>query len=301
MIGTYVRGVLFPMRWGVAKLPRGSWLRSACVPALKAASRRRWLLKSLAEIRPIDRPDLSFEPTDSWVMDEVYWFGVQGYEGVLAETWARLCQGARSVLEIGGNIGFYSVVGAKTSRGVYTVVEPVPQVVTVLRANLRRNGLERVEVLRGAAIPDEKRGLVALNVSDEGRAAPTGAHLMNGVEIGRRHSSGQLLVEGFPVMQLVQGRDLIKIDAEGIEHALLRASMRHLVQHGPTIVVEVLPGSNQLIDVIRELGTVAGYVVNIVPGYGSDRIVAVSAAQFDAELPPRFHSKDVILARQPIN
>src|SRR6478672_3281286 len=113
LIGRLVRDSLFPLRWGVIALPRGSFLRSACVPAVKWASARREFLAGLPEVRPLDRPDISFEATDSMVLDDVYWFGVQGYEGVLADIWIRLCADARSVLEIGANIGFYSVIGGK--------------------------------------------------------------------------------------------------------------------------------------------------------------------------------------------
>ena len=60
-------------------------LRSACVPLLKIAATKRELLASLPEIRPLDRRDITFEPSDSMVVDAVFWFGVQGYEGMLAE------------------------------------------------------------------------------------------------------------------------------------------------------------------------------------------------------------------------
>jgi hypothetical protein len=33
------------------------------------------------------------------------------------------------------------------------------------------------------------------------------------------------MVKGLPIAQLIKGRDLTKIDAEGIEHALLTAAL----------------------------------------------------------------------------
>jgi FkbM family methyltransferase len=295
MVAACVRGLMFPMRWAVATLPRKSLVRSACVPVLKAVSHRPELMASLSEVRPLDRRDISFEPTTSWVLEDVYWFGVQGYEGVLADIWGDLCSRSTSVLEIGGNVGFYSVLGGKTARGSYTVVEPHPHIAEVLRSNLRRNAISRVEVVEGAAIAEPKARTVCLNIPNEGRSAPTGAFLDANVELAGRSATRQIEVKGFPITQLLEGRDLVKIDAEGIEHALLRAAMPTLVNNRPTIVVEVLPESTTLAQVLSELAITARYEINVVPSYGSNDVIPVSAAEFTAAVPAHHNSKDVML------
>jgi FkbM family methyltransferase len=287
---------MFPMRWAVATLPRKSLLRSACVPVLKAVSHRPELLASLAEVRPLDRRDISFEPTTSWVLEDVYWFGVQGYEGVLADIWADLCSRSKSVLEIGGNVGLYSVIGGKTARGRYTVVEPHPHIAAVLRSNLRRNGITNVEVLEGAAIAEPKARTVSLNIPNEGRSAPTGAFLNANVEIVGRSAIRQIEVNGFPIDELFAGRDLVKIDAEGIEHALLREAMPTIIKNRPTIIVEVLPDSTNLAQILSELATSARYAMNVIPSYGSNDVVPVNPGEFNATIPAKYNSKDVILA-----
>jgi FkbM family methyltransferase len=295
-----VRTLLFPLRWAVATLPRRSFLRSACVPLLKIASHRRGLLASLPDIRPIDRPDISFDTSDSWVLDDVFWFGVQGYEGILAELWTDFARRATSILEIGGNVGLYSVIGGKATRGVYTVVEPIPEIAAILRSNLLRNGLSRVEVIEGAVIPSGPQHRVTLSVPKERAAVPTGAHLLADVEIASRESERQVVVPGWPVVPLVTGRDLIKIDAEGIEHALLTAAMPVLVKTRPTIIVEILPESTRLATIISRLAREAGYLINVVPEFGSEKITVVGPEDFTATLPQRYHSKDVVLTVEPI-
>jgi FkbM family methyltransferase len=301
MLAPCVRGLLFPMRWAVAKLPRRSLVRSACVPLLKTVSHRPGLLASLREIRPIDRRDISFGAADSWVLNDVYWFGVQGYEGILAEVWSRLCGEAAAILEIGGNVGLYSVIGGRVARGTYTVVEPIPEVAAVLRSNLQRNAIDVVRVLEGAAIPDDSARPVTLTVPNEGTAVPTGAYLASSAEIAPRESLREVQTHGFPIRELAKDCDLIKIDAEGIEHALLTAAMAILIANRPTIIVEVLPDSTRLAAVISELALRARYVINIVPAYGSDTIVPVAPQDFTAALPERFHSKDVMLTRQRLD
>ena len=110
--------------------------RIAATLVLRRAARanRHHLARQLTEIRPLDAPTLSFESVDSMVMDAVFWFGVRGYEGIVARVWTALCHQSHSILEIGGNVGLFTVIGAQAAQGAYTVVEPVPVVAATLRA-----------------------------------------------------------------------------------------------------------------------------------------------------------------------
>ena len=107
--------IFHPLRMVVAGWPRGSLPRSAAVAVLKSVARgyRTALADRLPSIRPLDRPDLSFASVDSMVMDAIYWFGVQGYEGKVADVWIDACRRSQSVLEIGGNVGLFTVIGGK--------------------------------------------------------------------------------------------------------------------------------------------------------------------------------------------
>jgi len=247
------------------------------------------------EIRPLDDPTISFYPVDSMVMDAVYWSGIQGYEGKVSDVWISLCRRSHSILEIGGNIGLFTVIGARVAKGAYTVVEPVPEIAAILRDNLRRNELGRVEVLEVAAVPDTLSRKVTLNIPDEGRSAPVGAHLTEGSEVAHRTSARVLTVDGVPFRSLIQARDLIKIDAEGIEFGLLSAAREYLVANRPSLVIEVLPESMLLSRFLVEIPYEVGYRFYVIPEYGSDQIVSVDPREFSAEMPLRYKSKDVVL------
>lgn len=300
MLARGLRAILTPFRFGVVRGHRGNLLRSACVVVLKPFERRRNSLRGLDNIVPLDRPEISFEASDSMVMRTVYWFGVQGYEGTLPDVWANLCAQSKSVLEVGGNVGLYAVIGARVARGIYTVVEPVPEVAGVLRANLARNGLQSVEVLQAAVIPGSERSSVELNIPDEGSANPVGAHLVAGSEVRGRSSQRVVKVDGLPFRKLLQGRDLVKIDAEGLEYALLAEAQEELRQHRPILIVEVLPESVQLAALLSKIAREIGYLIHVVPAYGLEAIVTIAHEEFDANVPRRHRSKDVILSMQPI-
>jgi FkbM family methyltransferase len=291
-----VLSLLTPFRKGAVRGHRGSLVRSACIAFLKIVSKRIRVASSVQQVRPLDFPEVSFAATDSMVIDSIFWFGVQGYEGIMSEVWQRLCSESGSVLEIGANVGLFSVLGGRKAKGVYTVVEPLPDVARVLRGNLSRNGLRDVEVIEGAAIPSEKAATVRLNVPKEGRDAPVGAHLVIGSEVSARSSDHYIDVAGVPFVELLEGRTLVKIDAEGIEHQLLEAGRAIILRDRPTIVVEVLPESHRLAALICELALQAGYTINVVPAYGSDEIVQIAPASFTAATPAAYRSKDVVLS-----
>jgi FkbM family methyltransferase len=233
------------------------------------------------------------------VVDAIFWFGVRGYEGIMVDVWESLCQRATNILEIGGNIGFYTVVGGKASRGHYTVVEPLPVLAKTIESNLAHNGLnfDRVSVLQAAAIGDDSPAEVLINIPDEGRRAPVGAHLVDGVELAERSCTDRLKVPGIPFIQLSRGKDLIKIDAEGIEASLLTNAWPVINAERPVLALEVLPEAHGLAALIREIATSQDYLIHVVPAYGSRSITTVAPAEFSAATPAKCNSKDIILSR----
>jgi len=287
-----------PFRKAAVSLKRGTLPRKACVAVLQVAAKanRTRLSARVGEIRPLDAPELRFKPVDSMVLDAVYWFGVQGYEGRVADVWVGLAGRARSVLEVGGNIGLFSVLGGRACHGSYTVVEPVPHVAAVLRENLTLNGCGSVELLEAAAVPGAEETEVMLNVPDEGRGAPVGSFVTGASEIDNRSPGRSLAVRGIPFRTLISGRDLVKIDAEGLEADLLDSARDLILAERPTLMIEVLPSAPRLATLLAELATTAGYEIHVLPEWGTDRIVTVPASTFTAALPGRYNSKDVVLS-----
>ncbi len=286
-----------PFRHAAAKYRRGNPLRKISIAAIKGIRMLSPAIpSSVTDIRPLDAPHFSFAPTDSMVMAAVYWFGMRGYEGIMSEVWKRLCSNSTSVLEIGANVGFFSVLGAHERPRIYTAVEPLPNVAEILRTNLRRNGLDFVEVLEGAVVPTAETEQVQISIPDEGREAPVGSHLVSGVELGTRSQMKVLSVRAYPVTSLMEGRDLVKIDAEGIEAQLLLSARDAILKNKPTLVIEVLPEAENLGAMLSKIAIEAGYSIYIVPEFGSDELVPMAPLEFSSKTPQRFNSKDVVLS-----
>jgi hypothetical protein len=99
---------------------------------------------------------------------------------------------------------------------------------------------------------------------------------------------------------LIKGCDLVKIDAEGIEGALLSSVREWLLAERPTLLIEVLPEARDLGAFLAALAAEAGYSITILPEYGLDVPVVADPASFHAWLPAQYRSKNVVLSVRPV-
>lgn len=197
----------------------------------------------------------------------LWWYGEAGYEGGEAVCWRRLCARATNVLEVGANIGYYSVVGARATIGTYTAVEPNPEAAAIVRGNLALNGLRHVQVVQAAVVgPDAPPAMeLALPDQEAHSTAPTGAYLREGTEsVADRPAHRSIRVVTVPAASLFAGRDLVKLDVEGSEAAVIEAAREEIRTSRPIVLVEVLAGSTRLRRAIAEL-VGDGYQV-VAPG-----------------------------------
>jgi hypothetical protein len=104
-------------------------------------------------------------------------------------------------------------------------------------------------------------------------------------------------VPAVDVRLLLDGVDVLKMDVEGQEHALLAAGWEQLRTHRPTIFVEVLPGTPQLRAILARLCTELGYRC-YVPH--QERLVSVPARRLATICLQREHgTNDLVLYAQP--
>jgi FkbM family methyltransferase len=210
-----------------------------------------------------DNPSLRFVNADSLVVQQLYWFGEQGWEPELLPWWRQACRRATKIVELGANVGYFAVQGGRAAPGVrYLAVEPHPASVQACRENLALNGIGSVEVLAAAATADPARSRVELVIPWEQLGAPTVAFLPGGSELPASmadRAATTIAVPAVDVRSLLDGVDVLKVDVEGQEHTLLSAGWPQLRAHRPAIFVEVLPGTRQLRGLLAQLCTDLGY------------------------------------------
>jgi FkbM family methyltransferase len=214
--------------------------------------------------------------------------------------WRRFCRRSSAILELGANVGYFTVQGARAGpQARYTAVEPYPFSARVCRANLELNHVKSVELVTAAAVAHTEPA-VELHVPGDQLATPTVAFIRAGTELPEpmsRRVRQTISVPAVDVRPLLSGIDLLKLDVEGQEHALLAASREHLRARRPTVFVEVLPGTARLRRLIAELCRDDGFHC-YVPHAGS--LVRLEAPDIlDAPLLDRYGGQDVILSAEP--
>jgi FkbM family methyltransferase len=244
-----------------------------------------------------DNPDLRFVAADSLVLAQLYWYGEQGWEPELLPWWRSFCRQSRSVLELGANVGYFTVQAGRAAPGIrYVAVEPHPFSVAICRANLALNGVSSVELVHAAAVAGPAISPVQLLVPPDQLGTPTVAFLSSDTELPAEMARGVATVIDVPavdVRRLLDGVDLVKLDVEGQEHVLLAACREQLRERRPALFVEVLPGTAKLRALLADLCLRDGYRCYAAT---RERLIEVEPARLaTVRLEEQYGSHDVIL------
>jgi FkbM family methyltransferase len=183
----------------------------------------------------------------------LYWAGPSAIEPDLASAFLAAARAARTVVDVGANFGFYSLLAAKVNPAARVVaIEPNPQTAAILAETIARNAAQ-IE-LHELALSD-RAGVAELSLAgglsslDQARwppATPTAR-----VETRRFDD----VVAG-PV-------DVVKIDAEGAEGAILEGMQRTLERDRPSVFCEVSAESRRAVLTAVER---VGYRARVLPG-----------------------------------
>ncbi|WP_448577905.1 FkbM family methyltransferase [Thermosphaera sp.] len=207
-------------------------------------------------------------------------------------------------LDIGANIGFFTLaVARRAERGRVWSIEPDPQNVRLLRASVALNGFEdRVEVRHEAASDIDGD----IFFSTLGYQANLGARFTAKEESTLLSRS----IAGAPRPTKVRARtmdaalrgeriDLVKIDVEGHEPAVLKGMREFLTRSRPVVFSEFAPGTIQHIsktnpaDMLRYMCDL-GYLLSVVNEDGTSAQVKDGAEGLLARYDRQQHHIDLL-------
>jgi FkbM family methyltransferase len=161
------------------------------------------------------------------------------YEPEVAVIFNRYVKPGMSVVDIGANIGYFTMLSASLVglSGLVVAVEPNPENIKLLEASRRVNGFDQVLVIQAAA--GRRTGLLALNVS-----------YSNGItgelpaELDAVFASRPVPCFALDALLPTDRRiNLVKIDTEGAELNALIGLSQTIDRDRPVIVSEFSPGS----------------------------------------------------------
>ena len=178
------------------------------------------------------------DPFSSMVQRFLRREGLGAYERETAATLLALCDQRDApfqLFDVGANIGLYShLCAAMFANARVTSFEPTPEIAEIARTIASVNGLA-VEVVE-AAVSDES-GTADLHLSQTSDAS-------NSLVEGFKLSDGSVRVERLRLDDHVAstgvGPDILKIDVETHEPAVLAGAREVITEHRPHVVIEVL-------------------------------------------------------------
>ena len=167
-----------------------------------------------------------------------------GREPGVRESLERLLRPGDVFVDIGANVGFYSVVAGRLvgERGRVIAIEPIPSTAEVLRTNLMLNGTPNAALVMKAC--GSSRGRARLS-------NPPGAY---GLAASRRPAEGRVTeVDVVPLDEICGGIPsirLIKIDVEGAEREVLTGA-RKTLDRADGVIVEISQNDEDVLGLLR--------------------------------------------------
>lgn len=184
------------------------------------------------------------------------------YEGIDADLFFRLIQPHDTVLDVGAHIGWYALhVASRFASSKVIAVEPVPTSNTLLRQNVQRNQLENVTVCDFALANTTNDTTLYVPVG-----LPTAASSANILGYGQSITVATRRMDDV-VAELDLTPQVIKIDVEGSEYAVLEGGKSTLQRFRPIVYCEMLRKwsaahgrhPNDTIQFMAEFGYVCGF------------------------------------------
>ena len=180
------------------------------------------------------------------------------YEPDVSATLRQLLRPGGTFVDIGANIGWFSLLAASVvgPGGRVIAVEPNPHNVALLERSAKENGFANIEVL-AVAVAD-RTGAVALETDgSNGRVIP-----IDGAPPVPVPASFVVAAEPLDALLGPRGLDrldLVKIDVEGAEPLVLRGGGETLSRHRPRLVSEFFPRALDS----SPWGSAAGYLKSL--------------------------------------
>lgn len=206
------------------------WMRS--IPLARIAARR--LVKGRWATIPAGRgAGLRFHPGES---NPAYALGTN--EAPVQDALAQRLKPGDVFFDIGANVGFFTVIGARLvgADGMVYAFEPLPENVQRTRANVQANRFSNVQILEAAVSDHSGNGELMVAEYVGGSALSSVEHPpdVKGVLPVRLVTIDELVAKNE-----VRAPQVVKIDVEGAEIEVLRGMSITLESYHPFVIFEI--------------------------------------------------------------
>ena len=155
---------------------------------------------------------------------QFYYFGTYLVEEEIIDCWQSVTKGARTIFDVGANAGIYSLAAlAVEPRAEVHAFEPTPEIANRLRSTAKLNGLDRLHVHELAV--SIQSGTATLNRCRGELGSNEGMNFISEVQVTGDGERVQTVgLDQFCIDQSINDIDLLKIDVQGHEYAVLKGA-----------------------------------------------------------------------------
>lgn len=179
---------------------------------------------------------INVNPTEH-IQRQLFWYGY--YEKPVGDLLKKLLRPGNTFVDVGANIGYFSLLASGNfPRGRIISLEPVSKSFEALKANIALNKINNIEAFNIAAGKTEETSTIYLAGDDN-----TG---MSSLHQPENYSGQTEMVKVTRLDQLavdlkLEQIDVIKIDVEGYELAVLEGMKEVMEKFRPHILLELNP------------------------------------------------------------
>ena len=190
----------------------------------------------------------------------------KNYEPTLVKYCLKYLDENRDVIDVGANIGFFTVMFAKTIKNKKVLsIEPTKNALKRLYRNIELNNvMEHVDIFEGVA--SNKKGVIEIKTI-KGKEEYSTLGEMKHPSISKESYTTEK-VTSITIDELVNQKSLdpgfIKVDVEGAEHLVFGGAQKVLEEKRPIILSEL---SNYL---LNKNGSSSKEVINLIKKHGYD-------------------------------
>jgi len=192
------------------------------------------------------------------IEQQIFWYG--HYEQPVAILLENIVKPDSIVLDIGANIGYFTLIAAqKAKKGKVVAFEPVQELSKKLQQNIRENHFQNIKVVEAAAGESEKDSTIYLSTSEN-----SGMSSLQPPEnfSGLSQAVKIINIDQWIKQSEIEKIDIVKLDIEGSELFALRGMKETLINFKPFLIVEI----NK--NILANFSLVPGDIMNYLTGLG---------------------------------